>query len=59
MTDNRLVRVSKRLVRYNTVEQDEAEQNNAKHMRYRCEKCGKVFAAWKYLRQHKVDNHSY
>ncbi|HEY7734583.1 MAG TPA: hypothetical protein VIB07_07300 [Nitrososphaera sp.] len=54
-----MVRVSKRLVRYNTVEQEDAEQRNAKHVRYCCEKCGKVFAAWKYLRQHKVENHSY
>jgi len=28
-------------------------------MQYSCEKCGKKFSAWKHLRQHKVESHSY
>ncbi|HEV8386946.1 MAG TPA: hypothetical protein VGQ03_04925 [Nitrososphaera sp.] len=54
-----MVRVSKRLVRYNTVEEEDVTSRAARHTRYSCEKCGKVFAAWKYLRQHKVEKHSY
>jgi DNA-directed RNA polymerase subunit RPC12/RpoP len=55
----RLVRIAKRLVRYNVVEGRAAEKENPRHTQYSCEKCGKKFGAWKHLRQHKVENHSY
>gem|GEM_PF-1060986 len=64
-----LVRVAKRLVRYNTKgdgaipasSQSESAAKTAyrKRMQYSCEKCGQVFQAWKYLHKHKVDRHSY
>ena len=51
-----MARIAKRLVRYNTVRPDEGR---TRRMQYSCEKCGKVFDAWKHLRQHKVEDHSY
>jgi hypothetical protein len=51
-----LARIAKRLVRYNTVKPPDSR---TRRMQYSCEKCGKVFDAWKHLRQHKVEDHSY
>ncbi|HEX7032591.1 MAG TPA: hypothetical protein VF172_06295 [Nitrososphaera sp.] len=52
-----MVRIAKRLVRYNIVEGRSSEVR--RRMQYSCEKCGKKFGAWKHLRQHKVETHSY
>ncbi|MDW0121621.1 MAG: hypothetical protein QOK81_03285 [Nitrososphaeraceae archaeon] len=52
-----MVRIAKRLVRYNMLEEDSTYSN--RRMQYACEKCAKKFGAWKHLRQHKVESHSY
>jgi hypothetical protein len=52
-----LVRIAKRLVRYNILEEDSGY--SSRRMQYSCEKCAKKFGAWKHLRQHKVESHSY
>ncbi|HEX2615070.1 MAG TPA: hypothetical protein VHL10_06225 [Nitrososphaera sp.] len=54
-----MVRIAKRLVRFNVAEDAESSQRRARRIQYSCEKCGKVFGAWKHLRQHKVEKHSY
>jgi transposase-like protein len=70
-----LVRIPKRLVRYNLrteyyriTNQYSNLENKSVHaeksvynrkQQYACEKCGKVFNAWKNLHLHKVENHSY
>lgn len=53
-----MVRIAKRLVRYNVKQHDTVHQSS-RRIQYSCEKCGKVFGSWKHLRQHKVDSHSY
>jgi hypothetical protein len=30
-----------------------------KRPRYKCDRCGAMFDAWKYLKLHKIDKHSY
>ena len=75
-SQNQLVRIPKRLIRYNLKTEHNIITNqftkvenkssvlstnsvyNRKQM-YACEKCGKVFKAWKNLHLHKVENHSY
>ncbi|MDQ5875847.1 MAG: hypothetical protein M3288_03295 [Thermoproteota archaeon] len=53
-----MVRIAKRLVRYNILEED-STYSSSRRMQYSCEKCAKKFGSWKYLRQHKVETHSY
>ena len=55
----RLVRIAKRLVRYNVADGRSSEKETQRRAQYSCEKCGKKFGAWKHLRQHKVESHSY
>jgi hypothetical protein len=57
-TKTALVRIAKRLVRYNVAE-GRASEKEQRRTQYSCEKCGKKFGAWKHLRQHKVESHSY
>ncbi|AFU59933.1 zinc finger C2H2 domain-containing protein [Candidatus Nitrososphaera gargensis Ga9.2] len=54
-----MVRIAKRLVRYNVADGRASEKGMQGRMQYSCEKCGKKFGAWKHLRQHKVESHSY
>jgi transcriptional regulator NrdR family protein len=54
-----LVRIAKRLVRYNVSDSRASEKEGEKRVQYSCEKCGRKFGAWKHLRQHKVEDHSY
>lgn len=74
-SQNQLVRIPKRLVRYNLkseyhiiTNQYTSRENKSvlaaksvynRKQQYACEKCGKVFNAWKNLHLHKVENHSY
>jgi hypothetical protein len=74
-SQNQLVRIPKRLVRYNLkseyhiiTNQYASRENKSvlaaksvynRKQQYACEKCGKVFNAWKNLHVHKVENHSY
>ena len=51
-----LVRIAKRLVRFNVMED---EGSSTTRVRYSCEKCGQMFGSWKHLRLHKVEKHSY
>jgi hypothetical protein len=56
----RLVRIAKRLVRFNMADGASENVNTyTRRMQYSCEKCGKTFGSWKNLRQHKVESHSY
>ena len=73
--ENQLVRIPKRLVRYNLktgyhrITNQYSNQKNKsmladkseynRKLQYACEKCGKTFSAWKNLHLHKVENHSY
>ncbi len=74
-SQNQLVRIPKRLVRYNLkseyhiiTNQYASLENKSvlaaksvynRKQQYACEKCGEVFNAWKNLHIHKVENHSY
>ena len=74
-SQNQLVRIRKRLVRYNLkseyhilINQYASRENKSvlaaksvynRKQQYACEKCGKVFNAWTNLHVHKVENHSY
>ena len=75
LSQNQLVRIPKRLVLYNlkseyhiiTNQYTNRENKSVlaaksvynRKQQYACEKCGKVFNAWKNLHLHKVENHSY
>lgn len=74
-SENQLVRIPKRLIRYNSkteyyriTNQYSNRENKSlitdktvynRKQQYACEKCGKAFNAWKNLHLHKVENHSY
>jgi len=74
-SQNQLVRIPKRLVRYNlkteyhmiTNQYTNLENKSVfagksvynRRQQYACEKCGRAFNAWKNLHLHKVEIHSY